>query len=84
MGDLESVLDVLILSPEKVLFQGKAESVILPGEKGVFELLPHHKGVISKLLSGRVVVNNKWVLPIKRGVIKAGLNKVTLIIEENE
>lgn len=76
-----AALKVLIASSERVLFEGNASSVILPGEQGVFEILPHHKAVLSRLLPGKIVLDNH-TLPIRRGVVKASLNQVTVIIEE--
>ena len=34
-------MKVIIVSPEKVLYQGDASSVVVPGEKGRFEILDH-------------------------------------------
>mgnify|MGYP001677844518 CR=1 FL=1 len=34
-------MKVIIVSPEKVLYQGEASSVVVPGEKGRFEILDH-------------------------------------------
>lgn len=76
-----SQLKVTILTPEKLVFRGTAESVLLPGEKGVFEVLPHHKRLMSRLLSGIIVLDGKK-LAIKRGVAKVALNEVTIIVEE--
>ena len=77
----ERVLNVLIVSPERLVYQGKAESLILPGERGVFEILPFHKRMVWRLLRGLVLLDHK-PLPIRRGIIKAALNEVTLIVEE--
>lgn len=74
-------LDVTILSPERLIFKGEAESVLLPGVKGVFEVLPYHKRLLSKLLRGQVIIDGKKLL-IKRGVVKVGLNEVIMVIEE--
>jgi F-type H+-transporting ATPase subunit epsilon len=75
------LLDVVILSPQQIIFEGQARSVILPGEEGIFEITPLHKRIISRLLSGMVYVDEK-TFSIKRGLIKAGLNNVTVIVEE--
>lgn len=75
------LLDVIILSPKQIIFEGKARSVILPGEDGVFEISPLHKRIISRLLAGIVYIDEKS-FPIKRGLMKAGLNNVTVIVEE--
>ena len=77
----EADLEVLIATPERVLFEGKASSVTLPGEHGVFEVLAHHKPVLSRLLGGKIFVDGK-ALPIRRGVAKASMNLVTVIVEE--
>lgn len=77
------LLDVSILSPKEAIFEGKASSVILPGEEGVFEIAPLHKSIISRLLSGIIYVDEKK-FSIRRGIIKASYNKITMIVEEDE
>lgn len=74
-------LDVTILSPIEVIFEGKAKSIILPGEEGVFEVLPFHKRILSRLISGRLFIDEQS-FPIKRGIVKVNQNKVTIIMEE--
>jgi F-type H+-transporting ATPase subunit epsilon len=74
-------LNVLIATPERVIFEGKAQSIVLPGEKGVFEVLPYHKAILSRLLSGKVILDGR-VMQIRRGVMKASMNQVTIIVEE--
>lgn len=74
------MLDVIILSLEKVIFEGKAESVSLPGERGTFEVLSFHKNLLSRLLSGSVVVDGR-TFSIYRGIVKVKENTVTIISE---
>lgn len=74
------MLNVLILSPEEVIFEGQAETVSLPGEQGVFEVLPYHKNLLSRLLSGSVIVDGRSFL-IRRGIVKVQQNTVTVISE---
>lgn len=74
------MLDILILSPEEVIFEGKAESVSLPGERGTFEVLPFHKNLLSRLLSGSVVIDGR-IFSIRRGIVKVKNNMVTIISE---
>ena len=77
------LLDVMVLNPQKVVFEGKAESVILPGEQGVFEILAFHKRMLSRLITGILTVGNKNFY-IRRGVAKIDQNKVLVIIEEQK
>lgn len=79
--DKQQRLELLVLSPERLIYEGQASSIVLPGENGVFEILPFHKRLLSRLLAGLVIIDRK-VMRIKRGVVKVGLNRVTLIVEE--
>ncbi len=74
-------LDVKILSPRKIIYSGKAGNVILPGEQGVFEILPYHKPILSRLISGILYIGEES-LSIRRGIVKANKNTVTIIVEE--
>jgi F0F1-type ATP synthase epsilon subunit len=75
------LLEVSLLSPKEVIFEGKAKSVILPGEQGVFEILPFHKRLLSRLVSGTLFIDEQE-FSIKRGVVKVNQNKVAIIIED--
>jgi F0F1-type ATP synthase epsilon subunit len=75
------LLDVCLLNPKEVVFEGKAKSVILPGEEGIFEIQPFHKPILSRLISGTLLIDEKTI-PIRRGIIKCYQNKITIIMEE--
>ena len=74
------MLEVTIISPEEVVFEGQAESIILPGEQGTFEVQSYHKNLLSRLLAGDVVIDGN-IFPISRGVVKVQDNKVTIVSE---
>ena len=73
-------LSVTLMTPEKVVFEGNADRVILPGEQGVFEILPFHKRLLSRLLTGTII--DEQMFPLYRGVAQVGGNAVTIIMEE--
>ena len=75
------MIDVVIVNPQKVIYEGEANSVLLPGEQGVFEVLPYHKDLLSRLITGEVLVDGR-PLRIHRGVVKVESNTVTAIVEE--
>ena len=77
----DSSFDVLILTLDRVVFEGKGKSLILPGEKGALEVLPYHKRLLTRLIQGVVELDGR-PFPISRGVAKVGLNDVTVIVEE--
>lgn len=74
------LLEVFVYTPKEILFEGKASSVIFPGEKGVFEVLPQHKPLLSRILRGEILVDGQSI-PIRRGVVKVALNRVAVIVE---
>ena len=49
------MLKLIIVSPEKQLYQGDAQSVKVPGSLGEFEILDNHAPIISSLDAGQVV-----------------------------
>ena len=73
-------LDVTIASPQRTIFKDQAYSVIMPGESGVFEVLAFHKPLLTRLISGDVIIDNK-AFPISRGIAKVGRNAVTVLVE---
>jgi F-type H+-transporting ATPase subunit epsilon len=79
--DKTRLIHVKIVSPERVVYDGQVESVVLPGESGVFEVQPYHKRLLSRLLGGRIIAG-KESFYIRRGVAQIGVNKVTIIAEE--
>ena len=75
------LLDVSILNLSRVVFEGQAQRVTVSGEEGVFEILPFHKRILSRLITGAVIVDQQS-FPIRRGIIKVNQNAVTIILEE--
>lgn len=74
-------MNVIAITPQETVFKRKAKSVILPGEKGTFEILPFHKHLISRLVKGKVHIDGS-IFPIFRGIAKIEKNNVTIIIEK--
>ena len=69
------------MSTIKTIYKGNAESVIFPGDTGVFEIMPYHKRMMSRLLKGNIEVDGKQ-FPIARGVVRFDKNNVTVVVEE--
>jgi F-type H+-transporting ATPase subunit epsilon len=73
-----------ILTPDKKVFEGEANSVTLPGTMGFFEILNHHAPIISTLQDGKLTVRaggKEEVFLIKGGVVEALNNKVMVLVE---
>ena len=78
------MLKLKIVSPERIEFDGEAESVLVPGTKGQFEILNDHAPIISTLQKGTVEYVNKegkTSLEIQGGFVEVQKNKVSLCVE---
>ena len=45
-----------IVSPEKTLFIGDVQSVLVPGSDGSFQMLDNHAPIVSTLIEGTVKI----------------------------
>ncbi|MGE5308173.1 MAG: hypothetical protein ACM3OC_03735 [Deltaproteobacteria bacterium] len=77
------MIDTVIYTPEKVLFEGKVRSLVFPGEQGIFEVLSYHKPMVTRLIGGTIVVNDgEKVFPIRCGIMGLSRNKASVVVEE--
>ena len=74
------MIDVVILSSETPLFEGKASRVIFPGEQGIFEIGIFHRPFVSRLLPGVITIGDR-PLAIRRGVVHVSNNRVIALVE---
>ena len=78
------MLKLKIVSPEKIVFQGEVESVLVPGTLGSFEILNAHAPIISSLEIGKVeytTKEGKQVMNIQGGFVECKKNGVSLCVE---
>jgi F-type H+-transporting ATPase subunit epsilon len=54
-----STFPVEIVTPQGVVFQGEAVSLIAPGAQGCFEVLAHHAPLTAALKAGKVLLKEK-------------------------
>lgn len=47
-------MNIKILTPEYVVFEGEVNSVLLPGKNGEFHIMKNHAGIVSSLVGGKV------------------------------
>jgi F-type H+-transporting ATPase subunit epsilon len=77
---VEPKLSVVVTSPERMLYEGTAKGLIVPGERGTFEILPLHRPLVSRLLSGVMVIDGRS-FPIRRGAIRVADDTVVAVVE---
>ena len=79
-------MKVTIVSPERVLFEGEADGVKVPGEKGRLEILKGHAPTISTLSAGEVVCSGAepFTLDVKGGFVEVAEDVVSVCVEAAE
>lgn len=75
-------MKVEIISPDKKIFEGEAESVQLPGKDGSFGILNNHAPIIASLKKGKVKITqngNEQFFDVNGGVVEVVNNKVIVL-----
>ena len=49
-------MNIKILTPEFVVFEGDVKSVLLPGKNGDFHIMKDHAAIVASLINGKVKV----------------------------
>ena len=78
------MLQLKIVSPEKVEYDGVVERILVPGTMGQFEILNDHAPIISTLQKGVVEYVSKegnTSLEILGGFVEVQKNQVSLCVE---
>jgi F-type H+-transporting ATPase subunit epsilon len=73
-----------IISPEKIIYNGEAELITLPGVLGLFTILERHAPIISALQEGTLTYRaggKDTGIAIKSGFVEAKENIVTICVE---
>ena len=75
-----------LVSPEKLLFSGEVESVVVPGTEGAFTVLKDHAPVMTTLKPGLVEVAQSGGKParhfVRGGFADVSANGLTILAEQ--
>lgn len=72
-----------IITPDKTLYNGDADSVTFPGTNGKFQILKNHAPIITSLNKGIVIVKNgnkTEQFEIEGGVVEVLSNKIVVLV----
>jgi F-type H+-transporting ATPase subunit epsilon len=76
-------LKVAIIAKDKIAYQGEAESVFVPTQTGIIEVLPEHMQLVSALKTGDLIVkaNSKETkFQISGGVLEVRTKSNVIIL----
>lgn len=78
-------MNIIVLTPEKEVYQGEAQGVNVPGVNGQFEILNNHAPLVSSLKAGKVklTLNDGGTkeFGIERGFVEVLKNEVSLLVQ---
>jgi F-type H+-transporting ATPase subunit epsilon len=76
-----------IVSQDRMVFQGEAEMVLLPGSEGMMGILPNHAPLLTTLKLGVVTVRfggNEEYFTIAGGIAEIQPDKITILADAAE
>ena len=47
-------MNIKILTPEFVVFEGEVSSVLIPGKNGDFQIMKDHAAIVASLIEGKI------------------------------
>lgn len=76
------MLNVKVISPQKILFDGEADHVLVPGLKGILGIFSGHTPLYAEVTTGEIEVMGKEPLsfPVQSGILKVRKDQVILLI----
>ncbi|MCR5130885.1 MAG: ATP synthase F1 subunit epsilon [Prevotella sp.] len=81
------MLELKIVSPERVEFDGEVQQVVVPGTLGRFEILNDHAPIISSLEKGLIqfvdASGQQRELNVLGGFVEVQKNQVSVCVELN-
>lgn len=82
MAPTDNLLQVKVVNPDKVVFEGEASFVTAPGIKGSLGIMPKHTALYAELVAGDLVIegSSPQSLPIERGIMRVRNDIVTILI----
>jgi F-type H+-transporting ATPase subunit epsilon len=73
-----------IITPEKIIYTGEVDEIVVNTGDGEIAILPHHVNLFTKVMPGELIlkINNKdQFLAITGGFLEVDNNKVTILAD---
>ena len=78
------MINLIIYSADKPLFQGKVDSVYVPAKEGDFQVLSGHAPLLARLDKGDIRIHSdkeEKTFSIEAGFIEVHNNQITLLVK---
>lgn len=77
-------IDLQIITPEKIAYQGEADAVSVPTQQGEITILPKHMSLVSTMKHGALVIKNEGketVMAVYKGFVEIRKNQVLIMTD---
>jgi len=78
-------MNVAILTPEKLIFEGEVEILTVPTRSGCISILSNHAPLVSAVEAGEIVIKTKGgnrVFVSERGVLQTMNSRTRLLLRK--
>lgn len=78
-------MKVIILTPEKKIFEGEAETLTVKSRSGQISVLSNHAPLVTAVDNGTIILKTKEgkkVFENERGVLKTRNNRTSLLLRK--
>lgn len=77
-------LQIVIINPDDVVFEGEAQYLMAPTPKGTVGILPGHTPMFAEVAKGQIVISrspgNEERVDVDSGILKVRADTVTILI----
>jgi F0F1-type ATP synthase epsilon subunit len=73
--------NLTVMDIDTILYKNEVTNVVVPGDKGEFELLQFHYPVLNLLKAGDIIIDWKEYITVNRGIVKFLKDDCTIIVE---
>ena len=77
------MFDLKIISKDRRLFEDSVEHVQVEGIDSDFEILSFHADVAGLLKRGRIIVDGKFQIRVRGGLVSFHNNRCVIIVDED-
>lgn len=73
-----------VITPEKVIFDGEVDEVIVPTRSGQIAILPHHVSLLTQVSDGEIIVKKakeNHHITLTGGFLEVGKNITTILAD---
>lgn len=86
---ISNLFKLLIITPEKTIYENDIQSLIIPSELGFLGILSHHAPLVANLVPGKITIKDKYnskrfFNSNSRGTLEILDNAATVIVDSIE